>query len=150
MHENPSKFWSFIKTSIHYRSNANFLRNGNEFIINNKNKAGHLNLFFHSVFGSGANRLPYCPEDDINLPPSIDHMSFIQLICAEVLEELKAVDPKKACGPDNIPGRILKEVADVITSSICRIFNLSFSSGVFPDQWKLANVNPVHKKMTLL
>ena len=56
----------------------------------------------------GANRLPYCPEDDINLPPSIGHMSFIQLTCAEVLEELKAIDPKKACGPDNIPGRILK------------------------------------------
>ena len=73
-------------------------------------------------------------------------MSFIQLICAEVLEELKAVDPKKACGPDNISGRILEEVADVITPSICRICNLSLSSGVFPDQWKLANVNPVHKK----
>ena len=29
MHENPSKFWSFVKTSTHHRSNANFLRNGN-------------------------------------------------------------------------------------------------------------------------
>ena len=61
MHENPSKFWSFVKTSTHYRSNANFLRNGNEFIINKKNKDGHLNKFFHSVFSSGSNRLPYCP-----------------------------------------------------------------------------------------
>ena len=83
------------------------MRNENEVIINNKDKAGHLNKFFHSVFGSDANRLPYCPEDDTNLPPSIDHMNLIQLTCAEVLQKLKAIDPKKACGPDNIPGRTL-------------------------------------------
>ena len=59
---------------------------------------------------------------------------------------LNNIDSAKAPGPDNIPGRLLKETAPEITPSLCRLFNLSLSLGEFPDQWKLANVCPVFKK----
>ena len=48
-------------------------------------------------------------------------------------------------GPDNIPGRLLKETAPEIVSPVCRLLNLPSSLGKFPDQWKLANVCPVYK-----
>ena len=42
----PQSFGLWLNIYSLYRSNANLLRNGNEFIINNKDKAGHLNKFF--------------------------------------------------------------------------------------------------------
>ena len=29
---------------------------------------------------------------------------------------------------------------------MCKLFNLSFSDGTVPDQWKLADIIPLHKK----
>jgi len=42
--------------------------------------------------------------------------------------------------------KLLKVVAPVILSPLLHIFNLSFSTGVFPDRLKLAKVIPVFKK----
>ena len=59
---------------------------------------------------------------------------------------LKALDPNKATGPDSIPPRLLKETAQQIAPSLTKLFNRSLSCGIFPDDWKLANIVPVHKK----
>ena len=44
-----------------------------------------------------------------------------------------------------IPNRLLKNVADEIAPSLCYVFNLSLSLGVFPTNWKFANIAPVFK-----
>ena len=59
---------------------------------------------------------------------------------------LKNLDPKKACGPDGIPGMLLKTTAREIAPSPCRLFNMSLSLGSVPASWKRANVTPVFKK----
>ncbi|CAB3990375.1 Hypothetical predicted protein [Paramuricea clavata] len=65
---------------------------------------------------------------------------------AEVSYVLRSLDSSKATGPDDIPARLLRETADVITPSLCKLFNISVISGTIPDEWKLANIVPVHKK----
>ena len=62
---------------------------------------------------------------------------------AQLLRELK---PHKACGPDGLSARILMECADEIAVPLEIICRLSVRSGVFPTQWKRANVIPVYKK----
>ena len=52
---------------------------------------------------------------------------------------------KKATGLDGISSKHIKISAPVIVSSITKIFNSSISTGIFPDEWKLARVTPVHK-----
>ena len=64
----------------------------------------------------------------------------------EVSYMLKSLDTAKATGPDGIPATLLKETADVITPSLCRLFNKSISSGSLPDEWKTANIVQVYKK----
>ena len=59
---------------------------------------------------------------------------------------LKSLDTAKATGPDGIPAKLLKETADVIAPSLCTLFNKSISSGSLPDEWKTANIVPIHKK----
>ena len=63
-----------------------------------------------------------------------------------MITRLRTLDTTKACGPDEIPARILKECALEI-SPLCSLFNTSLKAGkVIPDEWKKLNVTPVHKK----
>jgi hypothetical protein len=63
----------------------------------------------------------------------------------EVSHMLKSLDTAKATGPDGNPAK-LKETADVIAPSLCTLFNKSISSGSLPDEWKTANIVPIHRK----
>ena len=59
---------------------------------------------------------------------------------------LRAINPGKACGPDNISARVIRECADELTVPVTKLCKLSLIQGVFPRQWKRANIVPLHKK----
>ena len=59
---------------------------------------------------------------------------------------LTNLNNNKAHGPDGIPARLLTETSSQIAPSLCALFNKSLRCGVLPDDWKLANVVPVHKR----
>ena len=52
----------------------------------------------------------------------------------------------KACGPDQIPGNVLKRCSDTLAEPLSIIFNIVYNTGIVPAEWKLANVVPVFKK----
>ena len=54
------------------------------------------------------------------------------------------LDRSKAMGGDGLPTVILKYCADVLTSSITKLFNLSITAGKLPDNCKKANIVPIH------
>ena len=62
----------------------------------------------------------------------------------EILDIINSLS-NKSTGPASIPLRLLKIVADLIVIPLCRIINLSFASGVFPDVLKVAKTIPLHK-----
>ena len=80
--------------------------------------------------------------------PKVNHMSpnkFLKnrnqfnLIIAhisedEILDIIKKL-PNKGTGP--IPLKLLKIIADLIVISFCNIINLSFLTGIFPDNIKV-------------
>ena len=47
---------------------------------------------------------------------------------------------------DNIASYFLKVAFPAISDSLCDIFNLSLSSGVFSDSWKVVIVAPIFKE----
>ena len=55
-----------------------------------------------------------------------------------VLKLLKNIDISKAAGIDNLPGRFLKDCADILAKPVTEICNLSIKSKIFPDSRKLA------------
>jgi len=51
----------------------------------------------------------------------------------------------RACGPEDIPNRVLKEYADILVAPIADILNASCSEVSVPCVWKLADVPPLPK-----
>ena len=52
----------------------------------------------------------------------------------------------KACGPDGLSARILRECADELAVPLCKLFQKSLRHETFPAQWAEANVVPIFKK----
>ena len=49
--------------------------------------------------------------------------------------QLASLSPCKASGHDDVSNRQLKECATGLAEPLCHIFNLSLSSGVYPQCW---------------
>ena len=96
---------------------------------------------FFSVFDSD-DSLREETSHDLETPV----LSEIILTVEEVQAVLETLDVTKATGPDNVPARLLKETAPVISTSLCTLFNKSLSQGALPEDWKIANIIPVYKK----
>ena len=73
----------------------------------------------------------------------IDNVTLLEK--EEIVGVINNLDSNKAQGPDGIPVRLMKETAMQIAQSLRVLFNKSLNIGVLPDEWKIANVVPVHK-----
>ena len=64
----------------------------------------------------------------------------------EILKILTNLKANKAHGPDNISVNMIKLSGDALCLPLKLIFNNILNTGIFPKQWKNANVTPIHKK----
>ena len=64
----------------------------------------------------------------------------------EIEDVISSLDSNKSVGPNSIPTKTLKLLKNDISSQLSEIFNICFSSDVFPSILKTAKVIPVHKK----
>ena len=63
----------------------------------------------------------------------------------EVLLIIDSLDNNKASGPNSIPTDVLKLIKNNICHPLKEIINLSFATGIYPTQLKLAKVIPTFK-----
>ena len=64
----------------------------------------------------------------------------------EIIKLSSCIKTSKADGPDGISPRVVKESIHYIVNPLCNIFNMSLSSGIVPDQLKIAKIVPLFKK----
>ena len=64
----------------------------------------------------------------------------------EVYKVLCRIDSSKACGPDEIPGRLLREGAPWLAEPISKLYSMSLQSKALPRDWKRANVAQMFKR----
>ena len=107
----------------------------------NQAKANVLNHHFSSVFThDGEAPLPYMgPSPYPSLPD-------IEINIAGVTKLLKEINPYKATGPDCIPAKVLKEMAEELSPSLALIFSASLQQGKIPQDWRKALITPLFKK----
>ena len=70
----------------------------------------------------------------------------IEVTSEEVIKRLLRLKPDKSPGTDNMYSRVLKEMADVISKPLTRLFNKTLQDQVVPSDWRKANVTTIFKK----
>ncbi|KAI4901454.1 hypothetical protein NFI96_022824 [Prochilodus magdalenae] len=91
----------------------------------------------------------YARFEDPDTPPSIRLTPTpgevpLSVTPAEVRRTLRRINPRKSAGPDNIPGRVLRECADQISEVLADIFNVSLTQAAVPTCLKTATIIPEH------
>ena len=141
LNEKPKRFWSYIKSRKRDHMGVPTLKQDENLITTNVDKANLLSENFQHVFTT---------EDLSNIPnmgdSNVPNMSPINFNLNGILKLLKGLNVKKACGPDLIPIRVMKYAAQEIAPVMEVIFNQSFNSGILPDDWLTANIIPIFKK----
>ena len=137
---NPKKFWSYVRTSKSESSGIPPLKFNDKLCVSDKSKADALNSQFHSVFTRENAPIPNKGQSPYT------SISDLIINSQGVAKQLSELNPSKACGPDEIPARILKELSPSISHWLCFIFQQSYDSGTLPPDWSKALVSAVFKK----
>nr|VZI32070.1 unnamed protein product [Spirometra erinaceieuropaei] len=103
-------------------------------------KAEHLSKFFQSVF----TREVAVPTDHCNVDnvPTIDSVVLTKPI---VQQELLKLKEGTSPGPDELPAKLLKELATELAEPLFALFQASLDAGRLPPEWKTAWISPIHK-----
>ena len=104
-------------------------------------KANLLNRAFAAEFADPD--VPFIPDVPFTTDIVITNFHVWKDVVRRVLQELVV---SKACGPDGLSARILRECASQLSVPLCTIVRSSISKGVFPVQWTEANVVPIFKR----
>ena len=137
----PKKFWSFIKSKRADSSGVAPLSRDGTLFSDSNTKANILNDQFTSVFSrETTDEIPSKGDSPYPTVPDIN------ITAPGVLKLLNNINPNKATGPDSIPGKLLKDLAQEISPALTLIFNASLHQGKIPSQWSKATVVPLFKK----
>ena len=145
--QNPKRFWSFFKTktkvsNIPDKVSMKVSNTERTSANNDVEIANTFNTYFASIFTHDSDT-DHQQENHSKTDIILDE---ITLTNDEVIAVLRNLGNNKAHGPDGVPARLLTETAYQIAPSLCALFNKSLRCGSLPDDWKLANVVPVHKR----
>ena len=135
------RFWSYIKSLRKDNSGVAPLKENGKMHADPLDKSNILNRQYESTFTQ---------EDETNIPQPegcpYPPMPDIEIGRDGVLKLLKKINPNKASGPDMIPARILKDLAEELAPFLTEIFQRSLADGEVPMDWRSANVTAIFKK----
>ena len=63
-----------------------------------------------------------------------------------IAKKINKMKDNKSPGVDRIPPKLLKEIAEKISTPLAKVFKLSLEEGIVPPEWKEANIAPLFKK----
>ena len=145
------KLYTFIKHKRTDSSDVAPLKSNGSTFTDPTQQATVLNQQFESVF-SRPKTLRRKSLAELALwfqgqkPKNVNSMPEITITDKRVEGLLKGLNPNKASGPDEISPRLLKELHAEIAPILAKIYRSSLSTGIVPDDWKIALVAPVYKK----
>jgi len=137
-------FWSAYKRLSNKKKITNIppLFENGKYVSNFKEKT----IIFNNYFAA------QCKPFDIesHLPPfsplTSNILSNVTFTVEAIIGIINKLNKKKAHGYDGISIAMLQLCPKEVARPLCIIFNRCLVNGVYPQMWKQANVQPVHKK----
>ena len=114
-----------------------------------KSLSPNVMIFFANVGSTLASKIQpvSCTISIVDTLPNPYSDSMFIVICtiSEVTDNINNLQNCKGIGLDGFLTSVVKSVSNHIAGPLTHIFNLSFTSGVFPGKLKLATVTPIFK-----
>ena len=148
---NLKKTWEGIRSIVNVKKSTKLsishLTINGKIVDQSLDIANSFNNFFVNVGPETEKtvpKVPYTtPEQFLRNRNQFDFI--VAHISEEEIVDIIAALKLKATGHASIPTRFLKIVADIISVPLCRIINLSFNQGVFPETLKTSKVIALFK-----
>ena len=150
--DNIKNTWKGIKSIINIRSKGKsipmYMMDNNDKISDPTAISNHFNKYFSNIgrelqgkiFQNGKHYSEYLDQKNA-------YTFFITPTDKwEVLNIINRFDTSKACGPHSIPTDILHLIKDIIVDPLVDIINLSFTTGCYIENLKIAKVIPIYKE----
>ena len=141
---NPRKGWNLLNSAVRPKQRGHIgsiVTPSGESITSSADIVHSFNDHFSALYNSLPSAHSCVPDFDIGS----SHFHFVPVTVEAALDGLNSLVVAKATGPDGLSACILKLAAPVIARSLSTLFNVCLTEGVFPDDWKLADVYPVFK-----
>lgn len=126
---------------------AFFLINNSK-VTNKAEVAAHFNDFFVNIGKTLSETLATSPSKFKSYLTSNYPINFFlnPVIPFDVIKSATQLKSKTSTGHDDISTKLMKHTIHETAQPFSHIFNLSFSTGIVPDQMKIAKVVPIYKQ----
>ena len=151
---NPNQFWKTIKSIYPTKANAGSSMHSFDFQGEKTNDAikvanGFCNFSTTVIRTLRERAIPLCnfawkPPRPVRKRTD-KKFNFRPVSKLEVEKYLRSIKRNKSTGIDNLPPCLLKDAARTISAPLTHLINLSLQTGLFPKDWKLAKIVPIHK-----
>ena len=118
-------------------------------INSSKNIAEAFNSYFVSLGQKLAEQIPQLTQSTSDYMSEVNVVNSLFLKPISIFEIIKVcshLDSNKSCGFDDISQRVVKQCIYYFVEPLNFIFNLSITSGIVPQKFKIAKVIPLFKK----
>ena len=124
-----------------------YFKINNEKVSEKKQIVENFNMFFSGVGENISQKVKHTTTlPDQYLKGSYQKNIFLTPVTPhEVIKTTKSLKPKNSTGYDNVSTKLLQNVIEDIAYPFCHVINQSFSSGIVPEEMKIAKVIPVYK-----
>ena len=146
---NIKKTWKGINTifgKIPQPTRIHSLKIGDTIYTTPDEISNRLNHHFCSVGPILANEIPPTNSKFTDYILPLPHVFSLTKTSNDiVLKLIQSLPLNKASGLDGISAKLLKEAGPIVSASLTYIINRSLTTGIFPNDWKVARVTPIYK-----
>lgn len=101
------------------------------------------NFFIHAC---DSNSSPHSYISKSNIEPNKSSVFFNPTSPVEIHQIIMELKNTNSVGDDDIPVKLLKHNANIISQPLSHIINISLADGVFPEKLKIAKIKTIFKK----
>jgi len=146
------KTWKLIKSVIQENNpkhdSIHELTINGQTVSDKSIMANKFNEYFGNIGNDLAKKIPKLSEsysDYINHIQPINSFFSKPTDSVEIIDIVQNLKSNKSPGFDDIHPSVVKSIIPLIAQPLSEIFNISLSSGIFPDYLKIAKVIPIFK-----